>query len=174
MYHSWLPVPFAPGFEVSDLGFVRGPNGILSPWLDSSKGYPMVELRHGVNKRFRVHNLVAPVFLGPRPEGMSCRHINDVKTDNRVENLAWGTHAENMRDVVLNGRHERSHVSHCPRGHPLFPWNVPPSALARGSRQCLACNRVIGRADNLRPGDPGFQERADIKFAELKAQFGGR
>lgn len=74
-------------------------------------GYPCVVMRiaaptHGAAGRrlYRVHRLVGKAFL-PNPEGHPLlRHLNDVKTDNRVENLKWGTHRENMADAVRNGR----------------------------------------------------------------------
>lgn len=66
------------------------------------EGY--LRVAHGYRGSVRVHVLVATAFHGPRPIGMVCRHLNDIKTDNRACNLAWGTVAENNRDAVLNGR----------------------------------------------------------------------
>ena len=52
-----------------------------------------------------VHRMVCEAFNGPSPGGervIVC-HRNDVKTDNRAENLYWGTNAENAADAVRNG-----------------------------------------------------------------------
>jgi DNA invertase Pin-like site-specific DNA recombinase len=46
---------------------------------------------------------VLEAFVGECPPGHECRHLNGNKTDNRVENLAWGTSAENARDRVRHG-----------------------------------------------------------------------
>ena len=52
-----------------------------------------------------LHILKAKAFLfGPIPLGANViRHLNDIKTDNRLENLAWGTQSNNVRDSVRNG-----------------------------------------------------------------------
>lgn len=50
-----------------------------------------------------IHTLVLLSFIGPCPEGMECRHLNDNKADNRLENLAWGTRQENIADRLRNG-----------------------------------------------------------------------
>lgn len=50
-----------------------------------------------------VHRLLAEAFI-PNPENHPVvRHLNDIKTDNRLENLAWGTYADNAQDLKDNG-----------------------------------------------------------------------
>lgn len=70
-------------------------------------GYVMVALvsRKGPKKYVRLHRLVAEVFLGPRPTGVSkggspkwdIDHLNENPSDNRACNLRYVTHAENLR-----------------------------------------------------------------------------
>lgn len=56
----------------------------------------------------KVHHLVAEAFLGPWPEGATVvRHLNDDPADNRSENLAYGTQADNIRDCMRNGNKPR-------------------------------------------------------------------
>lgn len=106
---EWREIPGVDGYQVSNLGRVRSitrvktvegagkslvyPGRILSQALRD--GYPRVNL-HG--KAYTVHRLVAAAFLGPCPEGMEVRHLDGNKVNNRAENLAYGTHRENVLD----------------------------------------------------------------------------
>lgn len=45
-----------------------------------------------------VHHIVLTTFVGPCPEGLECRHLDGVKTNCRLSNLAWGTVTENAED----------------------------------------------------------------------------
>jgi hypothetical protein len=42
--------------------------------------------------------LICSAFHGPCPEGMEVRHLNGLSTDDRSDNLCWGTHQENIDD----------------------------------------------------------------------------
>lgn len=77
----------------------------LKPGLTAA-GYRMVRASvNGATTAFYVHRLVAVAFLPPPAEGQTCvRHLNGTPTDNRAENLAWGTQAENMADCISHGR----------------------------------------------------------------------
>jgi hypothetical protein len=81
------------GYEVSDQGEVRNSRGwILKP--ETVCGYHRVNL---FRKHVLVHRLVAAAFLGPCPEGKEVDHKNNIRTDNRVENLQYLTRSENQR-----------------------------------------------------------------------------
>lgn len=44
-------------------------------------------------------------FVRPKKPGELCRHLNDIKLDDRLENLAWGTKRDNIMDAIRNGKH---------------------------------------------------------------------
>ena len=54
-----------------------------------------------------LHRLILETFVGPCPPGMETRHANDVGTDNRLENLGWGSPVENKADAARNGKTSR-------------------------------------------------------------------
>jgi len=91
-------------------GSVRPVYAISSQWsrLKLSKnrtGYPRAALyRDGIQRKVMVHLLVLEAFVGPRPSGMEGCHGNDIKGDNRLENLRWDTPFANWSDRRLNGR----------------------------------------------------------------------
>lgn len=78
----------------------------------NSHGYPSVRFQLGAKRQRRlVHALVAETFLPPRPSpAHQIRHLNGNKGDNRVENLAWGTAAENAADRDTHGTTARGDV----------------------------------------------------------------
>ena len=59
-------------------------------------------------KQISVHRLVAEAFLG-NGDGLEVNHINEDKTDNRLENLEWVTHQQNS---VAGTRRERIGAAH--------------------------------------------------------------
>ena len=57
----------------------------------------------GRNNSQCVHKLVLLAFVGPAPEGYECLHGNGDPSDNRLENLRWGTRGDNIRDAIHHG-----------------------------------------------------------------------
>ena len=86
--------------------------------------YPLVwtKVKYHGNKRgylftqkngkcYYAHRLVALAYI-PNPENKEeVDHINNVVTDNRVENLRWVTPQENMRHVFESGNHRGQKIS---------------------------------------------------------------
>ena len=100
----WKDVPGYEGlYQVSNLGRIIRCGRIRKPKKDHS-GYLVVSLyKEATGKEYKVHRLVAIAFL-PNPEGKrSVNHIDGDKENNRVENLEWVTHSENMKHAYATG-----------------------------------------------------------------------
>ena len=107
----WKPIKDYEGlYEVSSIGRVRSMSYtnqhgtfdrviILKGWICG--GYPCIQLtKNNEKKTFKIHRLVAETFI-PNPNNLpEVDHINTVRDDNRVENLRWVTHKENMNNEL--------------------------------------------------------------------------
>lgn len=112
------------GYEVSNLGRVRTykqkygkvPAGGNRPFLsdpyeifgriEKNKGYMLLCLSDVNKKRYniRIHTAVIQTFLGFPDDGLVVCHYNDIKTDNRLENLRYDTHEANGKDRIRNSK----------------------------------------------------------------------
>lgn len=155
----WVPViGFEADYEVSDRGRVRRATPgrgaraghVLSPHI-TRNGYQQVALRRDGKTFSRlVCQLVCESFHGPRPTGMEVRHLNGQSADDRPENLAWGTHFENMQDVRRHGTHHNSAKTHCKNGHEFTPENTIPRDGDETKRRCKTCALESGRRSKAR------------------------
>lgn len=160
---TWLPIPgFENHYEVSNQGRVRSLERAVTSHSDNRRrvfkgrvlkqgsrknGYCVVGLsKDGVVHDWYVHRLVLWAFVGAPPPGAECCHNNDVRDDNRLENLRWGTHKANVGDAVARGRHrnpqadENRQKTHCHRGHPYDEANTIVRPEGRGCRECIRMN----------------------------------
>lgn len=92
---QWKVVPEFPDYEVSNMGRVRRiEKHLMRP--DTPRGYRRVRLcRHGVQRRFMVHALVARAFIGTIPNGYQHNHKDGNRANNCVDNLEFVTPLEN-------------------------------------------------------------------------------
>lgn len=112
MKERFNSIPTLPGCLASNLGRIALRNGRkleIVKQHNRVRGYLGVALFiNGEWKRFLVNRLVLMAFAGlPPSEAHEALHRNNERRDNRISNLKWGTHAENMRpDVGNNHSHK--------------------------------------------------------------------
>ena len=75
----------------------------LKPAMHKSGHLHVVLRQDGQSYTKKIHHLVLETFIGLRPEGLECRHLNGNPADNRLENLQWGTSHENHQDSIEHG-----------------------------------------------------------------------
>jgi NUMOD4 motif/HNH endonuclease len=161
-FEQWRAIPGYEGlYEASSFGRVRslprvvvgGPHGTYSVAgrelkLTSrrSDGYLVVNLHggRGCSRTWPVHQLALLAFVGPRPAGYEGCHTNGDRTNNRIENLRYGSRSENNRDAVRHGTHHWASKTHCPKGHEYDSANtyIKPGG---GTRACRECKRSHDR-----------------------------
>lgn len=159
MTEEWRTIPGHPNYEASTHGRIRsithttvGKDGvprtyqgkILATYTRDDMGHQSVPLGYRVSDE--VHRLVARTFLGPRPPGLETRHLDGDGSNNRIENLAYGTHSENMIDRVEHGNDAQANRTHCPSGHKLEHPNLRSGhknpSNGRPWRACYACGKA--------------------------------
>lgn len=158
MTEEWRPVPGYEGhYEVSSEGRVRSlrrevysdrwkgyrtlSERIMKTSTAGTMGHLKVSLhKDRQRKQFGVHVLVALAFIGPRPEGMDVMHGDDDPTNNRLENLSYGSRSENNRQMVERGRHRGASKTHCVNGHEYTPENTYRNP--EGHRSCRTCRHA--------------------------------
>lgn len=105
--------PFRSGvYEVSDCGRVRRARmgvrkntfvGRLLKLQFDLDGYRIIHLHSEGATMYRVHQMVAEVFVGARPSAQhEVNHKNGRKADNHPANLEWVTQAENRAHETAN------------------------------------------------------------------------
>lgn len=98
----WKPFPgYEKDYQISNLGrvksFRRGAEKILKPIEERRNGYNMVSLfdAEGRSHKVRIGRHVALAFI-PNPAGLECvNHKDEIKTNDRADNLEWCTKAYN-------------------------------------------------------------------------------
>lgn len=117
----WKSIPEYEGcYEVSSYGavrsldrYVRKSNGVVQfrhgiqkMQIRDADGYKHVKLsKHGKDKTFAVHTLVAMVFVDGYFDGAEVNHRDFNRENNYYANLEWVTHEENIHHTMNSGRH---------------------------------------------------------------------
>ena len=115
----WLPVPFFSDYEASTDGKIRSlertivqsngirrtfPSKTLKPGLNA-KNYQIVTLIGPDRQKYTrfVHRIILETFDRPRNPDEECCHCDGNPQNNNIDNIYWGTPADNMRDKIAHG-----------------------------------------------------------------------
>jgi hypothetical protein len=182
---TWRAHPVYTSYEVSSDGQVRSidrmvlVSGPRSGWkffpgrvLKLSmhpNGYLGGSLSvQGKRLNFEVHRMMCETYHGVAPfDDAQVRHLNGVKTDNRPENLSWGTRKENAQDTLLHGQCYAANKDRCVNGHEFTPENTiimkrMRAGKPRTMRRCRTCQRVVWRRNY-------YKAKAEGRLARQKA-----
>jgi transcriptional regulator with XRE-family HTH domain len=104
---EYRPVLNFPNYAVGSDGTVWTAHG---GWIKQMKVNSFNKKYNGCNlvcgsrrRRVCIHTLVLEAFVGQRPKGMSCRHLDGNGFNNRLDNLKWGTPLEQSGDQKRHG-----------------------------------------------------------------------
>jgi hypothetical protein len=160
---QWQAIPGWEGFyEVSDHGEVRSlkrlsrcnsvhtgmrvMGGKILVAAKDGHGYDHVHLSAlGVIKSYKVASLVLLAFSGPPAGGELGRHLNGNRSDNRLVNLIWGSHAENMADRDRHGttaKGESRGMSKISAEEALYIYNSDENGTVLAERFGIAKSKI--------------------------------
>jgi len=163
-------------YEISNLGNLRRKlhNGTYRPVkgsiLNTGGSYRYLQLkRGGKRKNILFHRMVAKAFLGEQPEDKPyVDHINRNSQDNRLVNLRWINHQDNLRntdrfrdDIKEEGR-ER---------HRQLRLSARNNTLELKKYYCELCDTNCQAPSHLDKHNDGFRHK--LKTAtklEMEAQ----
>lgn len=99
----WKRIPGFEKYEVSNMGRIRSPRGIMKPHKRKDGYYKIQLCVDNVITDHRLHILICSAFNGTKlfPEA-KCLHRDDNKDNNTPGNLYWGTPTDNANDIKVN------------------------------------------------------------------------
>lgn len=148
-------------YQVSNLGRVKSLSNNFSRKEKilknhkNSGGYLRVVLsKNRKVKRYYIHRLVSEYFIDNPNNLPQTDHINTDRTDNRVENLRWVTHKENMNNPLtidkinkMNKRSSKPIIQFSKDGEFIRKWDSAMDAQRElgikqgGIRECCKGKR---------------------------------
>lgn len=173
MTEIWKPVVgYEKYYEVSSMGRIRSLDRVMTSTtgkkfikkgrirkqvLNTATGYYMLVLHGDDGKETNtVHRFVAETFL-PNPDRLPVvNHKNEIRTDNRAENLEWCTFQYNMLYSNVPAKSKKPVVQVDPKTGKETVWDSARDAYRETGieyKNISACCR------GLRPRAGGFEWR---------------
>jgi hypothetical protein len=106
---KYISITLSPTYFISNLGNVKNSRGTILKQTTCKKGYKKISIGNP-RKSYKVHRLVALMFIENELNKSQVNHINGIKNDNRVENLEWMTNQENCIHAWQNGFKENQRI----------------------------------------------------------------
>lgn len=109
--------------------------------------YPMVGLKRPSVKMVSLplHRIVLLAFVGPRPDGAVCRHLDGNKHNNALCNLVYGTQKENAQDAIRHGTFAHGETHCCAKLNSDSVRAIRAEVLAGTTLDVLAARYQVNR-----------------------------
>lgn len=161
---TWKPIADYVGlYEVSNKGRVRNlkTGRILKPG-NNGRGYLFVGLyKNGAVKYHYLHRLVALTFI-PNPNKLpEVNHKDEIRTNNKLDNLEWISHRDNSNYGKRNERVSKS------KSKAIVQFDLSTGLILKTYSSTITATRVTG----INQGNISKAARGIIKTA---GKFGWR
>jgi len=155
----WKTINGFGDYKISSLGRVRSfhkdkLNGKIMSLNLKANGYLEVILfNNGKRTHKYIHRLVASYFIEGVPKS-DVNHINEVKTDNRVENLQWLDHKENINYGSCISKRSAKRNKPIVVVHPDGKTEILKSINFASEKLSISCNSITkvlrGKKDKVK------------------------
>lgn len=144
MKEIWKDIP-TYRYSVSNIGNVYSivTNKILKPNVDRN-GYARVPLyKNGIKQYKQIHRLVAEAFL-ENPDNLPCiNHKNNIRNDNRVENLEWCSYSYNNKYAYDKGKKNKMFGQDNGKSIPILQLDSSGDVIKEFESMCI-CAKELG------------------------------
>lgn len=98
----WKEIPFVKNWQASSLGRIMNSRQKLIKLTYGSGGYLLCLM---IGAQYRVNRVICRTFHGPPPStNHQAAHKDNVRSNNREDNLYWATPLQNAADLKATGQ----------------------------------------------------------------------